>query len=200
MGLENTPPSSPRPDLEDMLDEDIGEENAIEVIDLDEAFGDNEEDDDFDQDGLDTVPEEGSMITQDIKDNADKVFKEHAKSVFCVDVQPRTENTLVASGGEDDVCYVWNLQSGEVLKKLDSFKDSVTHVKFNHDGSYLAVADMSGTIMVVKILPNFSTEPVWSFETGDISWVDWHPGANVLFAGTEDSSFWMWKIPSKLKF
>ena len=89
------------------------------------------------------------------------------------------------------------LESGEVKQKLTDFKDSVTHVKFNHDGSYLAVADMSGLIIVLKVLPNLDKEPVWSFETGDMSWLDWHPGANVLFAGTADSSFWMWKIPSE---
>merc|ERR1712029_1293565 len=55
---------------------------------------------------------------------------------------------------------------------------------------------MAGNIIVLKVLPNLVQEPVWSFESGDISWLDWHPGANVLFAGTDDSSFWMWKIPS----
>ena len=107
---------------------------------------------------------------------------------------------MVASGGEDDICYIWDLESGEVKQKLTDFKDSVTHVKFNHDGSYLAVADMSGLIKVLKVLPNLDREPVWSFETGDMSWLDWHPGANVLFAGTADSSFWMWKIPSEAFF
>ena len=118
--------------------------------------------------------------------------------MFCIDVQPVSEKPLVASGGEDDICYIWDLETGEVKQKLTNFKDSVTHVKFNQDGSYLAVADMSGMVMVLKVLPNLVQEPVWSFETGDISWLDWHPGQkSVLFAGTDDSSFWMWKIPSK---
>merc|ERR1719511_25195 len=40
-------------------------------------------------------------------------------------------------------------------------------------------------------------EPLWSFETSDISWLRWHNAAqNVLFAGTEESELWMWKIPS----
>ena len=76
--------------------------------------------------------------------------------MFCIDVQPisETEKPLVASGGEDDICYIWNLETGQVKQKLNNFKDSVTHVKFNQDGSYLAVADMSGNIMVLKVLPN----------------------------------------------
>ena len=106
----------------------------------------------------------------------------------------------MASGGQDDTCYLWSLKTGKVLKKLENFKDSVVHVKFNFNGSYLAVADMAGTIYVIKMSPNIVQEPVFSFETGDVTWLDWHPGANVLFAGTEDSSLWMWKIPSELCF
>jgi len=35
-----------------------------------------------------------------------------------------------------------------------------------------------------------------SFETSDLSWSFWHFAANVLFAGCEDGSIYMWKIPS----
>jgi len=204
MAKEDTPPSSPRANIDDMIEEDdadINEDDAHEVIelgDLDDLLNgeqDLENEDEGDDYELE-AGEEGSMIVQDVKDNSAFVFKEHTKSVFCIDVQPKTEKPLVASGGEDDICYIWDLESGEVKQKLTDFKDSVTHVKFNHDGSYLAVADMSGMIKVLKVLPNLDREPVWSFETGDMSWLDWHPGANVLFAGTADSSFWMWKIPS----
>lgn len=27
-------------------------------------------------------------------------------------------------------------------------------------------------------------------------WLEWHPEANVLLAGTADGNVWMWKIPS----
>lgn len=104
---------------------------------------------------------------------------------------------MVASGAQDDVCLIWDLESGNVIKKIDGFKDSVTHVKFNHDGSFLAAADMAGNVVVLKTLPNLVQEPVIKLEATEITWMDWHPGANVLFAGTEDSLLWMWKIPSK---
>jgi len=198
MGKEDTPPASPMSNIEDLIEEDgeINEEGALEVIDLDEVLGLDDDDEEEDEEIEMNDNEEGSMIVQDVKDNSTFVFKEHTKSVFCIDIQPKVEKPLVASGGEDDICYIWDLETGQVKQKLDNFKDSVTHVKFNHDGSYLAVADMAGNIIVLKVLPNLVQEPVWSFESGDISWLDWHPGANVLFAGTDDSSFWMWKIPS----
>ena len=36
-------------------------------------------------------------------------FKSSTESVFCIDVQPvsQEEKPLVASGGEDDMCYIW---------------------------------------------------------------------------------------------
>lgn len=183
MGPRNTPPASPMNEMFDNSDDDNGE--PIEVIELED-----------DLEELDNIEEEDPE--EELKDNSCLVFKEHSKSVFCVDVQPANNgDCLVASGGEDDTCYLWNMKSGQVLKKFDNFKDSVTHVKFNHDGTYLAIADMSGLILVHKIqTPALSSEPVWTFETGDISWLGWHPATNVLFAGTEDSSFWMWKIPN----
>ena len=27
-------------------------------------------------------------------------------------------------------------------------------------------------------------------------WLEWHPEANVLLAGTADGNVWMWQIPS----
>ena len=47
------------------------------------------------------------------------------ESVFCIDVQPKTEKPLVASGGEDDICYIWDLESGEVKQKLTDFKGQI---------------------------------------------------------------------------
>ena len=197
MGGENTPPASPREEINEMLeenddDEELLEEGAVEVIDLDEELAGMGWDQD-DQDDQDAIPEEG---------NSSLILTHHKKSVFCVSVQQQRGDTTdnddlkVATGGEDDCCYLWDLKTGSVSHKWDNFKDSVTQVKFNSDGSLLAMADMSGLIQVVKVLPSLNTEPIWSFETSDLTWLDWHPSINVLFAGTDDSSFWMWKIPS----
>ena len=68
--------------------------------------------------------------------------------MFCVAVHPKQD--WIASGGEDDLAYVWNRDDGKIILKCDNFKDSVTQVAFNHDGSYLAAADMSGVIKVRK--------------------------------------------------
>ena len=76
------------------------------------------------------------------------------------------DNQLVASGGEDDKAYVWNITNGEVLFECTNHQDSVTSVAFSHDGGYLATADMSGLIQVWKVT---TKSMVWSFEVGDLN-------------------------------
>ena len=81
MAKEDTPPASPMSNVDEIIDEDedeLDEEGAIEVIELDDEeleFGD-------DDDGLETVEEEGSMIVQDVKDNSTFVFKEHTSKLY----------------------------------------------------------------------------------------------------------------------
>lgn len=44
-------------------------------------------------------------------------------------------------------------------------QDSVTHVGFNHDGTYAATGDMAGLIQVWKLM---DPEPVWSEKVEDL--------------------------------
>ncbi|XP_040565339.1 angio-associated migratory cell protein [Lepeophtheirus salmonis] len=195
MGLENTPPCSPQ-NMMDLENEDniiFGEDEAFEVIELDDIPDPLGEEDESLED------EEGAQASQSsvqvaIEDNSSMKFNSHGKSVFCVHLRPGDRSTFEAvSGGEDDKAYLWDIKTGAVNFVFDGYKDSVTHVRFNHDGSYLAAADMSGVIRVYKLS---SSSIVWEFETADITWMEWHPGTNVLFAGTVESECWMWRIPS----
>ena len=85
MAKEDTPPSSTRASIEDMIEEDdadINEDDAHEVIELgdldDRLNGENglENEDEGDDYELE-AGEEDSMIVQDVKDNSAFVFKEH---------------------------------------------------------------------------------------------------------------------------
>jgi len=191
-GPKDTPPPSPGFGEGEEEEELLDEGEALEVIDLDEVAGLNDDDDEgeFDED---MEEEEGSSVPPPV-DNSALVFSKHEKAVFNGDFHPKSE--VCVTGGEDDKAYVWNWKTGEVLLETPAFKDSVVFTKFNKDGSLLAIADMAGTIKVQKMNGNVCKEVVWEFETSDITWLEWHPGANVLFATTDDSELWMWKIPS----
>merc|ERR1719309_1614245 len=50
--------------------------------------------------------------TDSIEDKAKVIFSKHGKSVFCVAPHPVEDSDLVASGGEDDLAYIWKRGSG----------------------------------------------------------------------------------------
>ncbi|XP_008323192.1 angio-associated migratory cell protein [Cynoglossus semilaevis] len=178
-----------------------GDEEIIEVIDLNEAepgpddLADDLEDVDFedaanaDDEGWET---EDEMEAEAEQDDSELTFSKHTGSVFCVSLDPAT-NSLAVTGGEDDKAYVWRVSDGEVLLECTGHKDSVTCAVFSHDSSLVASGDMSGLIKVWKVE---TKEEIWSFEVGDLEWLEWHPCAPVLLAGTDDGNVWMWKIPS----
>ncbi|RVE75420.1 hypothetical protein OJAV_G00017080 [Oryzias javanicus] len=178
-----------------------GDEEIIEVIDLNETepepedLADDLENVDFeeadreDDEGWET---EDEMEAEAEQDDSELTFSKHTGSVFCVSLDPLT-NSLAVSGGEDDRAFVWRVSDGEVLLECTGHKDSVTCAMFSHDSSLVASGDMSGLIKVWRVE---TKEEIWSFEVGDLEWLDWHPCAPVLMAGTNDGSVWMWKVPA----
>ncbi|XP_041120106.1 angio-associated migratory cell protein-like [Polyodon spathula] len=178
-----------------------GDEEIIEVIELNETeptpddLAEGVEDVDFtegEDEGWETEDEGGEEMEEADKDDSDLTFSRHTGSVFCVNLDPST-NSLAVTGGEDDRSFVWRVSDGEVLFECTGHKDSVTSASFSHDSALVATGDMSGLIKVWKVE---TKQEVWSFEVGDLEWMEWHPCAHVLLAGTADGNVWMWKIPS----
>ena len=127
---------------------------------------------------------------QRAEDNSKLVFDKHNGSVFCCNMNSNVG--LVVTGGEDDRALIWRLEDGKVDEEVAGWGDSVTCAAWSKDGGLLALADMSGSLRVLRC-PGY--EKVWTFEVGDLVWMKWHPVANVLFVGTEDSQLWMFKMP-----
>ncbi|XP_061523487.1 angio-associated migratory cell protein isoform X2 [Phycodurus eques] len=175
-----------------------GDEEIIEVIDLNDTeddpdnLADDLEDIDFEEAAADEGWEtDDEMEAQVERDDSELTFSKHTGSVFCVSLDPAT-NSLAVTGGEDDRAYVWRVSDGHVVLECTGHKDSVTCASFSHDSSLVASGDMSGLIKVWKVE---TKEEIWSFEVGDLEWLEWHPCAPVLLAGTDDGNVWMWKIP-----
>lgn len=177
-----------------------GDEEIIEVIDLNDTepgpddLADELDDVDFEEDPGN--PEDEGWETEDEmeadQDDSELTFSSHKGSVFCVSLDPVT-NTLAVTGGEDDKAFVWSVSDGEVLFECTGHKDSVTCAVFSHDSTLVATGDMSGMIKVWRVE---TKEEIWSFEVGDLEWLEWHPCAPVLLAGTDEGNVWMWKVPA----
>ena len=105
-----------------------------------------------------------------------------------------TDETIAASGGQDDKSYLWRLDSGEKIYNLGVHTDTVVAIGFNYNGEYVASGGMDGKVFVFRV-PDGSL--VCSLDAqADIVWLQWHPNGNMLLCGTEDGSAWMWLVPS----
>nr|GAT60741.1 ribosome biogenesis protein Sqt1 [Mycena chlorophos] len=132
------------------------------------------------------------------EDNSLQAFAVHSSSVFAVAGHP-TE-PLAASGGEDDLGYIWDITDGEVIVKLSGHTDSVTSVAWSADGEMVATGGMDGNIRIWRRVgtENYRT---WEFLTqldgpDEVMFLRWHPKGSVLLAGSNDATLWLWQLPS----
>lgn len=145
---------------------DTVEEEEDQYIEADEIFEevDDSEDPPMDEDDEDAGHDGGGDPMGDVvwEDNSIQHFPTHEKSVFAVSTHPT--QPIAASGGEDDLGYLWNIDNGEVIVKLTGHTDSVTSTAFSADGEYVATGGMDGRARVWRRhgKENYNT---WEFVT-----------------------------------
>jgi ribosome assembly protein SQT1 len=187
-------------DQEEEGDQFISSEDVFAEIPDD---GDHPMDEDEEgADGLGVAPNGSSndMEGEEVawEDNSEQHFAAHEGSVFAVSSHP--SEPLAASGGEDDFGYIWDITDGEVIVKLTGHTDSVTSTAFSADGEMIATGGMDGKVRVWRRVgkENWKT---WEFLTelqgpDEVMWIRWHPKGNVLLAGSNDTTVWLWQLPS----
>lgn len=74
------------------------------------------------------------------------------------------ESSYAVTGDEDNIAYVWDAKTGNVVFQTTNHEDSVIFAGFNHDDSCLATCDMSGLIQVWK---TSDQKLLWNFNMGD---------------------------------
>ncbi|KAJ3189211.1 hypothetical protein HDU85_002836 [Gaertneriomyces sp. JEL0708] len=167
----------------------VGADEVQEVVDDEseqpQAMSDNEEDDMGEE-----LPE---GFVQPARNDAVSGFLAHQEPVYAVAVHP-TQEMIVLTGGGDDKAYLWRSDTADPLFELGQHTDSVVAVAFSSDGEYAATGGMDGKIFVHKAA---NGQHVATLDgPSEITWLNWHPRGNVLLAGSEDATLWMWQIPS----
>ncbi|CAF1073205.1 unnamed protein product [Adineta steineri] len=192
----NSPERHAHPDSDDEDNIHIDANDAFEIIDVDGSAENQLDTLDIDDD--DNMDEDDDQQEEEEDDGLLKIpHHKPDNSIFTISIDPQTQNR-VCSGGEDDRCLVWRLDTGELIHEYAKFEDSVHQVCWSFDGKYLCACDMRGQIRCWTDDQNgLPTTEVWSFHTGnDIELMRFHPSAHVLFVGTNDSQLWLFKIPS----
>lgn len=66
----------------------------------------------------------------------EKIAHKGAVTVVCFGHGVHTN--LLFTGGQDSIVKVWNVQSGEVLGKLESHKERITSIATSPDGRFVS--------------------------------------------------------------
>ncbi|KAF7797103.1 hypothetical protein EIP86_008295 [Pleurotus ostreatoroseus] len=178
-------------------------EDGDQFIDPNDVYIEVAEDGDapMDEDYAEVEMDAEGMQEEDeivYEDNSTQHFPGHNGSVFAVSAHPTAP--LIASGGEDDLGYIWDYTSGEELVKLTGHTDSVTSTAFSSDGEMIATGGMDGKVRVWRRVGKEDFKR-WEFLTelqgpDEVMWLRWHPKGPVLLAGSNDTTVWLWQLPS----
>eukprot|EP00965_Chrysotila_dentata_P088376 2918956-Pleurochrysis_carterae.AAC.1 len=131
--------------------------------------------------------------TEVIDDLSVSQLSAHTSSVFSVAVNA-AQPQLFATGGGDDLAYMWQLGSADPVCKLSGHTDTVSCLAYSSDGQMLATGGLDGNVRVWAVP---SGELIISLDgpTQGINWLCWHNRGAVLLTGSEDATAWMWKLP-----
>jgi len=182
---------------EDEDDQFITEDDILAEINDD---GDHPMDDEDDVEGEeeDTLGDMPEGSSSHVEDNSLQHFNVHKGSVFSVSGHPT--QPLVASGGEDDLGYIWDITDGEIIVKLTGHTDIVTNTAWTADGEMIATGGMDGRVRIWRRVGSENYK-IWEFITelqgpDEVMFLRWHPKGYVLLAGSNDSTLWLWQLPS----
>jgi ribosome assembly protein SQT1 len=195
------------PDLEDddLLDADEAEEEI--QPDDDQPMDDDDEDEEI-----------------QLQNDSAAYFDSHTDSIFCIAQHP-TNPGIVATGGGDDVAYVFDatLAPGPVLpssyesepkqqaeragipflQKLEGHKDSVNAIAFTlPKGDYLLTAGLDGQLRAHQSDKSATQYKFFAeaSEVQEINWLEPCPNPdqpNVVALGANDGSVWVYQVDYK---
>lgn len=84
-------------------------------------------------------------------------------SVFCGCLSRNGE--LAVTGSEEDLAYLWDTTTGNIILKCTNHIDSVVFAEFNHNDTYLATGDMKGFIQLWQLSNNVCC---WQYNINDL--------------------------------
>lgn len=188
----------------------LGDEHGEVVADLDEEddapMSDSDDDESARPPAAD-MEDRDAALGDEIEppsDDSVAVVTAHAAPVFSCAWSP-TDGAVFATGGGDDAAFLHRVSDAAqrtptssappaavTSHALRGHTDTVSGLAFNHDGSLLASAGLDGKALVWRVADPGAAPLALEGPGGGLEWVRWHPKGDVVLAGSEDFTAWMW--------
>ena len=215
-------PQDPRPSTDPSMSDDV-EEAMLDPAEVGEEIpSDTDEpmNSDADDDGIPDADEDEPF---ELHNDSVAHFDGHKDSIFCIAQHP-THPEIVATGGGDDVGYLFDTTTVEApvlpdsyrtvppdqtpqtlssLYQLDGHTDSLNAVTFTlPEGHYILSAGLDGRIRAHRDAASDHSGRNWTFlaEAQEVEEINWllscpHPAnPNVVALGANDGSVWVYSI------
>lgn len=128
------------------------------------------------------------------KETCLKYFQAHKGSVLCVAMSP--DGKEIASGGEDGSLYIWDFQTGGLIKQIVSQKEAILSVCFHPKEKQIAI----GTERGISLWNTQTAENLCSLEHSCwINAIAFDPIGLYLAYGGYDNSVFLWNIKEQKK-
>lgn len=208
-------------------EEDVMEEDENEMLNPEDVGEEVPDDEDMHMGSDDEYGDgDGDGMLEEIQLQNDSVahFDGHKDSIFCIAQHP-TNPSLVATGGGDDVGYVWDCtppqgpvlpssyesnpqpqerKGQDVLAKLEGHTDSINAITFTlPTGAYVLTAGLDGRINAFATPTHPQSGPARAVATAqEVDEINWlspcpHPAYPNTFAlGAADGSVWVYTVNS----
>ena len=131
------------------------------------------------------IPEENSINVYNTE--TQKLIKSfsggHSRSILSIDISP--DSTLMVTGGKDSLITVWDLNTNQIIKKLDYHKGVVTDLKFSPTKDIIASCSSDNTVMLYDLSCDTA---IFCFKEhlADVIAIDFNSDGTVLASAGED--------------
>jgi WD40 repeat protein/serine/threonine protein kinase len=119
------------------------------------------------------------------------VFTGHEDTIDSSDLN--RDGTLIVSSSKDTTIRLWDVQTGEELRRFEGHTDLVRNVTFSPDESLIASASFDGTAVIWDVVTG---EVIHTLENLDVHIMDvaFHPDGHLLATCSHDQTIKLWDV------
>lgn len=119
-----------------------------------------------------------------LRDGCVQRFEQHTKPVFCIAWSPSEGASQLASGSEDSLLKLWDIERGTCIRTFKQHVDTIYSVAFSPCGRYLASGSLDKKVNIWNIKDR---KLMKSYEgTGGIVDLSWNSDGNKVAACFDD--------------